>query len=214
MKDGDILWEPAVDCAVEEPQLVSNFYPPWYKCLSGNLRDYQDTDFGPNHTARHCLGLRGLSDIGYTVPVPADIVWDEFTAMSRGGVTPQQLHGTKWAEKDENGEEKWVLRIITLPWRAKLKKNWRLLITPYMLDWSDNYFCFSGAVEANYQFDNNTIGGHYIWDQYLDHKYYNYFNLEMVVAIRKGATIKKDSLLFTAIPLYDKNHSKNRYSYS
>lgn len=208
-----LTWESAFDCECNPPQPVGSIFPDWYRNLSGDLRNYKPEGFGGNHTARQCLGLRGLTGIGYTIPTFIEIARPD-TRLSRSFVTAQQLYGTKWAEKDSNGNDIWETRILFFPWRAKMAKGWKMLITSYLLDWNDNYHCFSGSVEPNYNISPaNGIGSGYEWPVELDIDNYNYYNIEMVVAFRKGYTIPSGTLLFTAIPLWDPTHVPRKYEY-
>lgn len=199
-----LTWEPYRKCYTPAPIAIKNFYPQWFKELKSNLKKYQEEDYIGNRTARHCAGLRGLMDIGYTIPTPYDIESNQINKLVRMGVTPQMLHGTKWSELDEQGQEKYVLRIMTFPWRAKMAKGWRLLITDYAMDWHNDWFCFSGAPDGNLNArKQGKIGGQYVSAIPIDPDAYNYYNLEMVIALRKECVIPKDSVLFTAIPIYD-----------
>ena len=81
--------------------------------------------------------------------------------------------------------------------------GWRLLILPYLLDWSDDWNEFSGVVEPNYDIQNNTdIGSGLKWTQQIDHNY-NYYNLETVIAYKRSVTVSKGTLTFCAVPLFD-----------
>jgi hypothetical protein len=208
-----LTWEPAVDCNCDPPLPVNKFYPNWFKNLSNNLLDYQTCPHTQNQTVRNCLGFRGLSSIGYTMPLPQSVGDTTLSRNVRPGLTPQQISGTKWAKLDHNGQEKYVLRILDFPWRARLAKGWRLLATAYMFDWSDDYFCFSGAIEPNYQShrNNTTIGSNFVWDIEMDFDNYNYVNVETVFALKKGSIIPANTCLFTLIPIYDPTHKPLKY---
>lgn len=199
-----LSWEPYRKCYTDAPQPIGKYYPQWFKNLKSNLQKYQEENYIGNRTARHCAGLRGLMQIGYTIPTPYDIHSNQINKLVRMGVTPQMLHGTKWSSIDGEGNEEYVLRIVTFPWRARMSKGWRLLITDYAMDWSDDWFCFSGAPDGNLNArKQGSIGSQYVSAIPLDPNKYNYYNVEMVLAIRKGCTIPKDTVLFTAIPIYD-----------
>jgi hypothetical protein len=81
--------------------------------------------------------------------------------------------------------------------------GWRLLILPYLLDWSNDWNEFAGTVEPNYDIQNGTgIGSGLKWTQTIDHNY-NYYNLETVIAFKRSVTVAKDTVTFCAVPLYD-----------
>ena len=92
--------------------------------------------------------------------------------------------------------------------------GWRLIVLPYLLDWNKNWHEFAGAVEPNYQIQNGTsIGSGIKWDQTIDLTH-NYYNLETVMALRRGTVIKKGTVTFCAIPYYDPelaNQQKENY---
>ena len=219
--DPDIQY---LNCPAPEP--VKNFLPDWFRNLKGNLKEYLPEGFGLQHTIRHCLGFRGLLNIGYTIPLPETIDGYD-TYFSRGHLHPEMLHGTDWANK---GDMPWMqidsrglpdsspyeyqFRLMFWPWRARMAPGWRLLILPYLLDWNKNWHEFAGAVEPNYEVHNDTsIGSGLKWNTPID-KMYNYYNLETVMALRRGTVIKKGTVTFCAIPYYDPelaNQQKENY---
>ena len=83
--------------------------------------------------------------------------------------------------------------------------GWRLLILPYLLDWSRAWNEFAGSVEPNYNTNNDGCGiGHgLIWDIPVDTQNYNYYNLETAIAFKRSTTVDKGTLTFCAVPLYD-----------
>jgi hypothetical protein len=84
-----------------------------------------------------------------------------------------------------------------------MSKGWRLLILPYLLDWSSDWQEFAGTVEPNYHIvDGTGIGSGLKWTQQIDTEY-NYYNIETVVAVRRSATIAAGTVTFTAVPYYD-----------
>jgi hypothetical protein len=81
--------------------------------------------------------------------------------------------------------------------------GWRLLILPYLLDWSGDWHEFAGTVEPNYHIVNGTgIGSGLKWTQPILNEY-NYYNIETVLAIKRSATIAQGTVTFTAVPMYD-----------
>jgi hypothetical protein len=193
-----------LDCPA--PQPIRNFMPQWFK----DLKAKKDTvSIAEQQTIRNCLGFRGLVTVGYTIPLPETL--DGFdTYFSRGRLHPDMLYGTKWANK---GDKPWAhddaslyeyrLRLLHWPWRAKMAKGWRLLILPYLLDWSSDWNEFAGMVEPNYDIRNGTsIGTGLEWTQPIDNEY-NYYNLETVIAFKRSTTVEKGTITFCAVPLYD-----------
>jgi len=220
-----LIWQRANDTACQTfPQLIGKHYPKWIKELKSDLQDYADQEFAQNHTARNCLGLRGLANIGYTVPFELDIR-DTANYVRTVQLHPEQLHGTRWAELHPCGGYIWGLHIVAFPWRAKMPRDWRLLINDYPLDWSADYHCFSGAVDANYEIRNNrNVGSLWNFDEEIDRDY-NYYNLEIVLAIRNQQPVPEIIVdttqlphpwlthwmpqgvcLFSAVPVYDPSH--------
>ena len=62
------------------PERLGNYYPNWFKNLKADVRTYLPQGVGQkNLTARVCLGLRGINNLGWTLKTP----WD----MDRGGHT-------------------------------------------------------------------------------------------------------------------------------
>lgn len=190
------------------PRPVKNFMPHWYKNLKGNM-DHYDSNNGFDKTVRHCIGLRGLVDIGYTIPLPETLDGYD-TKFSQGRLHPEMLHGTKWANKgtkpwtnDDFSLYEYRLRLLHWPWRAKMARGWRLIILPYLLDWNDNWNEFAGAPTPSYDLhDVNNIGSYLMFDQPINSRY-NYYNLESVVAYKRSVNIEKGTLVFCAVPYYD-----------
>jgi hypothetical protein len=88
--------------------------------------------------------------------------------------------------------------------------GWRLLILPYLLDWSTDWAEFSGTVEPNYDIQNGTsIGSALNWNTPIDPQF-NYYNLETVVAFKRNTVITAETLTFCAVPLYDPELTVNR----
>ena len=125
-----LTWEYSTDPAIQylncpAPRPVKHFLPEWFRNLKGNLQEYLPEGFGQQHTIRHCLGFRGLLNIGFTIPLPETLDGYD-THFSRGHLHPEMLHGTKWANK---GEKPWCddpslyeyrTRLLFWPWRAKM----------------------------------------------------------------------------------------------
>jgi hypothetical protein len=203
----DKLDEWPKDLAIQEPVPVLQAMPDWFKNLKGNIKEYFADGFGRDNTARHCLGLRELAHIGYTCATPIDIRSNDYDASPWGGLNfhPYVLHGTKWANAINNTSidehlhnYEWNLRLLKWPWRAKLPKGHKLLITSYMLSWSDDWFAFAGGIPSLKKGDNRAQTCSIELEDNFD-----YFNLEQVIAIRTGYKIQKGTYIFTVIPLKD-----------
>ena len=216
-----LTWEYSLDPDIQylncpAPEPVKNFLPEWFRDLKGNLREYLPEGFGLQHTIRHCLGFRGMLNIGYTIPLPETLDGYD-TYFSRGHLHPEMMHGTQWANRsedawthalDSNGlldssPYEYQFRLMFWPWRARMSPGWRMIILPYLLDWNKDWHEFAGAVEPNYEVHgDNSVGSGLKWDMPLD-KTYNYYNLETVMAFRRGTTVKKGTVTFCAVPYYD-----------
>lgn len=212
-----LTWEYSHDPEIEylncpPPTPMRNHMPQWFKDMKSVK---SDMPFSDKETIRNCLGFRGLASIGYTIPLPESLNGYD-TYFSRGRLHPDMLQGTQWANK---GNEPWVstdqslyeyrLRLLNWPWRAKMAKGWRLLILPYLLDWSTDWNEFAGTVEPNYEIEQGTgIGTGLKWTQPIN-KQYNYYNLETVIALKRSVDGKKEfeipkgTLTFCAVPLFD-----------
>lgn len=209
-QDPDIQY---LEC--DPPTHMRNHMPEWFKNLKSRkeeivLGDKSGQPLAESQTIRNCLGFRGLATLGYTIPLPETIDGYD-TYFSRGRLHPEMLHGTQWANK---GTEPWTeddyslyeyrIRLLHWPWRAKMSPGWRLLILPYLLDWSNDWNEFAGMVEPNYNITHDGCGvGHGLkWTQPVDHNY-NYYNLETVIAFKRSVTVAKGTVTFCAVPLYD-----------
>ena len=202
-----------LDCPAPEP--MRNHMPQWFKQLKAKsdkvvTGDEHREPFAENQTIRNCLGFRGLASIGYTIPLPEDL--DGFdTYFSRGRIQPAMMEGTIFANQ---GDKPWVdddislyeyrFKLLNYPWRAKMAKGWRLLILPYLLDWNNDWNEFAGTVEPNYNVSLNgyNIGSSLKWSTPIDTEY-NYYNLETVIAFKRIMQVKKGTLTFCAVPLFD-----------
>jgi hypothetical protein len=209
-----LTWEYSTDPAIQylncpAPQPVKNFLPAWVRNLRGNLQEYLPEGFGQQHTIRHCLGFRGLLNIGYTIPLPETLDGYD-TYFSRGHLHPEMLHGTKWANKgtqpwtnDDSSLYEYRIRLLNWPWRARMNRGWRMIILPFLLDWNSDWNEFAGTVEPNYDIENGTgIGAGLKWDIPIDNEY-NYYNLETVLAFKRSCVIEKGTVTFCAVPYYD-----------
>ena len=199
--DPDIQY---LNCPAPEP--VRNHMPQWFK----NQKALKtEITIAEHQTIRNCLGFRGLANIGYTIPLPESITGYD-TYFSRGRLHPDMLYGTHWANKgtepwtaDDNSLYEYCIRLLHWPWRARMAPGWRILILPYLLNWSLDWAEFSGTVEPNYDIQNGTnIGSALNWTTPIDTQF-NYYNLETVVAFKRNTTITAGTLTFCAMPLYD-----------
>ena len=207
-----LTWEYCSDTHIQylncpPPTPLRNHIPEWFKNLKSRreeivLSDGTGTPFAENQTVRNCLGFR----------------YD--TYFSRGRLHPEMLYGTKWAN---TGNKPWVnndkslyeyrIKLLHWPWRARMAPGWRLLILPYLLDWSDDWHEFAGSVYPDYVIEDGhddgierfrcvKTGTTLKWAQPMDHNY-NYYNLETVIAFKRHVTIAKGTVTFCAVPLYD-----------
>jgi len=199
--DPDIQY---LNCPAPEP--VRNHMPQWFK----NQKALKpEIDIAEHQTIRNCLGFRGLANVGYTIPLP-EIITSYDTYFSRGRLHPDMLYGTPWANKgtkpwsdDDTSLYEYCIRLLHWPWRARMAPGWRVLILPYLLDWSTDWAEFAGTVEPNYDIQNGTgIGSALNWATPIDPQF-NYYNLETVVAFKRNTAIAAGTLTFCAVPLYD-----------
>jgi hypothetical protein len=210
--DKNLTWESArvdpflanLECPPPTP--VSQYLPKWYRDLKGNLSEYRTGEWRYNHTARYCKGLQGMHSLGWTIPLPMPVTSTQ-NVISRKIVVPEMLYGTMWNDKDANGDHIWDLSIIFWPWRARVTKGWRVMTMPYALDWSPNWFSFSGAPPGNHDIniEKNGIGNMYHWENPLDVVQYDYYNLETVHAFKRNTIISEGTLVFTAVVIPNAN---------
>ena len=206
-----LTWEYCSDTHIQylncpPPTPLCNHMPEWFKKQKAHK---SEINIAEQQTIRNCIGFRGLSKLGYTIPLPEKITGYD-TYFNRGRLHPEMLYGTRWANtvtqplaSDDYSLYEYNIRLLHWPWRARMTPGWRLLILPYLLDWSDDWYEFAGSVDPNYDVvDGTGIGVGLKWTQPIDHNY-NYYNLETVVAFRRSAAIEKGTVTFCAVPLYD-----------
>ncbi len=205
-----LTWESArVDDFLQDvecppPQPCRNFMPEWYKSLRGDLTKYRSDKWRNNNTIRHCQGIQGLTRLSFTIPMPFDIDEKE-NVLSRRILVTEMVHGTMWDERDDQGKNLWNLLAIFWPWRARVSKGHRILVTEHGLDWDPDYHTFSGATPPNHNPnpEKNGFGNMYRWEQNTDTDRYNYFNIETIIALRSRKTLKKGQLVFSLLILKD-----------
>lgn len=208
-----LTWEYSHDPEIQylncpAPTPMHNHMPEWFKNQKARK---QEIDIADQQTIRNCLGFRGLASIGYTIPLPETLTGYD-TYFSRGRLHPNMLYGTQWANKTTDGSPwtsndsspyEYCVRLLHWPWRARMAPGWRLLILPYLLDWSTEWNEFAGSVEPNYDIHNGTgIGSGLQWTQPINTQH-NYYNLETVIAFKRGTQVLTDTVTFCAVPLYD-----------
>ena len=211
-----LTWESCDDSRfthlpVDAPTPSRNHLPKWVKELSGNIREYLPDGFAQDHTIRHCLGFRGLMDIGYTMPLP-EVVGGGDSEFARGRLHPEMIHGTPWAQTwptwapsdhwvdpahnaPDSSPYRYRLKLLHWGWRAKMAPGWRLLTLPTLWDWSEDFNTFSGAQSANLE------SSACIYSIPIDPAYC-YYNIETVMAIRRDRMIPKGAITFCVVPIY------------
>jgi hypothetical protein len=220
-----LRWERASPSAQDhpeywtEPRPVRDCLPEWFVDLPGNLQNLNLDTSIPDHnilishgmrSAKLCLGLRGVRNLGWTIPLTQAYNQDYpglgTVAYKEVWLHPAMLTGSRFSQRNEDGSYQWGIRLLSFPWRACMVPGWRLLITAHPLTWSPDWFCFSGCVDANYRHNGRNIGSFWDFDQDMDPEL-NYYNIEVVVAIRTGssrpAVIPADTCVFSMIPVYD-----------
>jgi hypothetical protein len=220
-----LTWEYCLDPDIQylgcpPPAPIRTYLPQWVKELRGNIQEYLPEGFGQwpgqQKSVRHCLGFRGIANVGYTIPLP-ETLDGNFTYFARCFLHPEMLHGTKWANKTADNSA-WItdtnlpfdsspyeyrLQVLFWPWRARMSPGWRLLILPYTMDWSSDWHEFAGTVDPNYHVENGTgIGRGLTWSRAIDPKY-NYYNIETVIASKRSVQVAKGTVIFCAVPLFD-----------
>jgi len=207
-----LTWEYSTDpdiqyLACPPPGPMREHMPPWFKQLKARR---PTVDIAEQQTIRNCLGFRGIAHCGYAIPLPEEVTCYD-THFNRGRLHPDMIAGTPWAHKepgrqwaaDDYSEYEYSIRLLHWPWRARMTRGWRLLILPYLLDWSQDWTEFAGTVEPNYEVNHGTdIGSGLKWSHTIDSKY-NYYNIETVVALRRGTTIPKGTLTMCLLPYFD-----------
>jgi len=183
-----------------DPLPLRQVIPQWFKSLRSNFNHYSDAD-EHEKTVRHCLGLRGAMSLGWTIP------WKK--GFIRGcPLHQEQIHGTVWSEQIDN-QYQWHLHIMCWPWRARLPRGWRLYMTSHPLSWSNDWFAFTGCVDANYHVvDGKNVGSFWNYEYEVDEDYC-YYNVENVMAFREldgYDSIEEGTPLFSAIPVYDPDY--------
>ena len=214
----------------EQPVPVKSCLPDWYINLRANLKTLdpatvsQDRDILQAHgyrSAKLCLGLRGIRTVGWTIPLTHDMTCPAQYPCHDGNVGrqeitlhPAMLHGSGFDTKHADQTYEWQLRIVSFPWRAVMASGWRMLITAHPLTWSNDWFCFSGCVDANYKHDGVNINNFWNFAYPIDPNL-NYYNIEIVVAIRtdcnRTVTAPAGTCLFSLVPIYDPDYQPAKF---
>ena len=71
-----LTWEYCTDPDIQylncpAPRSMRHFLPQWFRDLRGYRHELEG--FAENKTVRHCLGMRGMVGLGYTIPLPETI---------------------------------------------------------------------------------------------------------------------------------------------
>lgn len=184
---------------LDPPVPLLECIPDWFKRLKTDLKLYKPDGFSYDQTARQCLGLRGAMGVGYTIP------WQPKNLMRSRPLHAEQLHGSRWAIPNPDGQQ-WVISIISYPWRAKMPPGWSIMINSHPLNWSQDWFTFTGIVDYATLTPNNDceIGSLWSYDHVLDSNYH-YYNIETVMAFRNlGVQIPVGTPVFSIVPIYVK----------
>lgn len=203
-----LTWERAEQAdSATAPIPCAKHFPAWWKNLSGDLRNYiPASGEHRNHTARLCHGLRGVSQLGYTIPLDSVLHNGITTGSWRySRLLQEMLHGSQWAEKVNDTFVWGRPMILAWPWRAKMAPGWRLLINDYALDWKADFHCFTGYVEANHG------SGFWGWSKPMDPEF-NYYNVETVVIMKPQASLDTGTAIFSMIPIYDPEYIPKPYA--
>ena len=208
-----------------QPTPIKNCLPRWYKNLPGNLKNLNLSETTQNQgiltshghrSAKLCLGLRGITTVGWTIPLSHNLTNPVTYPCHDGNVGrketmlhPAMITGSGFDQLREDGEYQWEIRIVSFPWRACMAPGWRLMITAHPLTWSPDWFCFSGCVDANYRHNGTNIGSFWNFEYDMDLSK-NYYNVEVVLAIRACAdrtvTIPAGTCVFSLVPIYDPDY--------
>jgi hypothetical protein len=199
------------------PTPVRDCLPQWFQQLPGNLKNLNldstipGSDILINHgmrSAKLCLGLRGVRNLGWTIPLTQSYNQagnSDIIAWKETHLHPAMLSGSGFDLQKSDGSYEWDIRLLSFPWRAKMSPGWRLLISAHPLSWTPDWFCFSGCVDANYRHDGHNIGSFWNFDMALDTDF-NYYNIELVIAVRctgKTIEIPAKTCIFSLVPIYD-----------
>lgn len=231
-----LCWERAQlenpDNFFPEPQQLKTCLPQWFRDLPANLKNLNlpestnqsvatnDRAFLGGHgyrSAKLCLGLRGIRTVGWTIPITHDLTvpyYGHNVSRKETMLHPAMLTGSGFDQLREDGCYEWEIRIVSFPWRARMAPGWRLMITAHPLTWSRDWFCFSGCVDANYRHNGTNIGAFWNFDYKMDLSQ-NYYNIELVIAIRslvnQTMIIPKETCLFSMVPLYDPDYQATEF---
>jgi hypothetical protein len=226
--DQNLIWQLASDVSVfSDPIRIKDTKPEWFQNLPGNLKQLDLSNRQPStikqlqahgfRSAKFCLGLKGIRSLGWTIPIQEEIdsICNEQDKKSyrQAYLHPEMLNGTKWNQLDNRNKCVWNIKIISLPWRAKMSKGFRLLIGAYPLEWSNDWFCFSGCVDSNYRVtDFRNIGSFWDFEESIDTNF-NYYNVEFVIAIKEQPQVKipSNSLVFSMIPVWDPDYEPAQF---
>jgi hypothetical protein len=206
------------------PQSLRDCLPQWFVDLPGNLQrldidsDCPDHDILVSHgmrSAKLCLGLRGIRSLGWTIPLAHNYTDSDTPAWKQTWLHPAMLTGSGFDSRNDNGTYQWGIRLLSFPWRARMAPGWRLMITGHPLSWSQDWFCFSGCVDANYSHDGRNIGSFWQFERDMDLDC-NYYNIEVVVAVKNKpaqppVVIESGTCLFSLIPVYDPDYQATEF---
>ena len=190
---------------------------PWHTFYA-NVRDQtwpdcdneQDFHQLPKHVQQECIQVHGYR------PQQQQSTRLEINGprtLLSSFLHPEMLQGTMWNQRDSSGQYLYNMILVHWPWRAKMPPGWRMLIMANQFDWSPDYHVFTGCPDANWA--TNSINNAHSWEfDILVDSDFNYFNIDLVVAVAAGKTIPKGKCIFSMVPVYDPDYvpsSRKKY---
>lgn len=179
------------------PVSLMGHLPSWYKHLKANLLDYRKDEFRYNNTVRKCKGMREHLKHSYTIPLYEQFTGDESWYV-RKIFQPEMMYGTKFCDKDQQGNYIWDFALFAFPWRAKLPKGHSIMTSPYGLEWIDGLEIFTGIAPTDLPIIEGKNSTTNLWSYNLPiDEAYSYANIEGVIAYKKGILLEKNTVLFS-----------------
>jgi len=157
----------------------------------------------PLHIQKECREAHGYDPHGsYNFPV---------TNLHTVELHPEMLHGSIWSEKNADDTYCWRIFVLSWPWRAKMSKGWRLLMTANPFHWSRSWHAFTGCVDENYRHDGYNINYFWNFDYPIDENF-SYYNVETVIAIDSDYTLLDAGIsVMNMIPVWDPDYQPKKF---